>query len=53
MRPLAPARPAHLSFENPEDETTNQTRAALRAALDELVLPEDEKLDETVRIPRL
>ena len=53
MRPLAPARSAQLPFDHRDDETTTQTRAALRAALDELVLPEDEKLDDTMRITKL
>ena len=53
MRPLAPPRPAQGSFVGEEDETSRRTRAALRTALDELVLPDDEKLDETVKITKL
>ena len=50
-----------MTFATEEDETSSRTRAALQAALEELVLPADqlpngqpdEKLEETVKIPKL
>ena len=61
MRSMAPSRPAPMTFATEQEETSSRTRAALRAALEELVLPADEmpdaktdeKLEETVKIPRL
>ena len=61
MRSMAPSRSAPMTFATEEDETSSRTRAALQAALEELVLPADqlpngqpdEKLEETVKIPKL
>ncbi len=53
MRPPAPPRPPHTTFATEQEATSRRTRAALRAALEELVLPEDEKLDGTVKIEKL